>query len=116
TLGPASTWALLPPFAMSAARRWRPRPGSAWRNGLRLAGAGALAALVHLVATNLFWSAIDPEGEAPRFFATFLATLAFGGAARLATFVGIAGVTWGLDDFHRYREKELQASRLERRP
>src|SRR5262249_42353453 len=73
-----------------------------------------LAALVHLVATNLFWSAIDPEGEAPRFFATLLATLAFGGAARLATFVGIAGVTWGLDDFHRYREKELQASELER--
>ena len=110
----AYIWALLTPFAMAAARRWRPRPGAAWRNGLRLAAAGALAALVHLVATNLFWSAVDPEGEVPRFFATFLATLAFGGAARLATFLGIAGVTWGLDDFHRYREKELQASELER--
>ncbi len=43
-----------------------------------------------------------------------MATLSFGGAARLATFLGIAGVTWGLDDFHTYREKELQASELER--
>jgi two-component system, LytTR family, sensor kinase len=110
----AYIWALLTPFAMAAARRWRPRRGTAWRNGIRLAAAGALAALVHLVATNLFWSAVDPEGEAPRFFATFLATLAFGGAARLASFLGIAGVTWGLDDFHSYREKELQASELER--
>jgi len=110
----AYIWALLTPFAMSAARRWRPGPGAAWRNGLRLAGAGAIAALAHLVATNLFWIAIDPEGEAPRFFATFVATLAFGGAARFATFVAIAGVTWGLDDFRRYREKEIQASELER--
>ena len=110
----AYIWALLTPFAMSAARRWRPGPGTAGRNGMRLAGAGALAALVHLVATNLFWIAIDPEGEAPRFVATFLATLAFGGAARLATFLAIAGVTWGLDDFHRYREQEIQASELER--
>ena len=40
--------------------------------------------------------------------------MSFGGAARLATFFGIAGVTWGIDDFHTYREKELQASELER--
>ena len=44
----------------------------------------------------------------------FFATLAFGGAARLATFIGIVGVTWGIDDYRTYREKELQASELER--
>ncbi|HEY1433912.1 MAG TPA: histidine kinase [Thermoanaerobaculia bacterium] len=109
----AYIWALLTPPAMAAARRWRPRKGAALRNGLALAAAGTAAALAHLVLTNLFWSAADPAGG-PDFFATFLATLAFGGAARLATYFGIAGVTWGLDDFHTYREKELQASELER--
>jgi two-component system LytT family sensor kinase len=110
----AYIWALLTPPIMYAARRWRPRRGAALRNGLVLSIAGALAALAHLVATNLFWHAVDPVGRGPDLFATFLATLSFGGAARLATFFGVAGVTWGLDDFHVYREKELQASELER--
>ncbi len=44
----------------------------------------------------------------------FLATLAFGGAARLATFFGLVGVTWGIDDYRTYREKALEASELER--
>ena len=109
----AYIWALLTPSAMFAARRWRPRRGAALRNGLLLAAAGAAAALAHLVLTNVFWRAADPTGG-PDFLSTFLATLSFGGAARLATFFGIAGVTWGLDDFHVYREKELQASELER--
>ncbi|HWZ85659.1 MAG TPA: histidine kinase [Thermoanaerobaculia bacterium] len=110
----AYIWALLTPPAMFAARRWRPRRGAAIRNGLLLAAAGAAAAFAHLIATNLFWHAADPAGRGPDFLSTFLATLSFGGAARLATFFGIAGVTWGLDDFHTYREKELQASELER--
>jgi two-component system LytT family sensor kinase len=109
----AYIWALLTPAVMLAARRWRPRSGAALRNGLLLAAAGAAAALTHLVATNLFWQAVGPAGRGPDLFATFLATLSFGGAARLATFFGIAGVTWGLDDFRTYREKELQASELE---
>jgi LytS/YehU family sensor histidine kinase len=44
----------------------------------------------------------------------FLATLAFGGAARLATFFGLVGVTWGIDDYRTYREKALETSELER--
>ncbi|HTR02438.1 MAG TPA: histidine kinase [Thermoanaerobaculia bacterium] len=110
----AFIWALLTPLCMRAARRFRPRRGVFVRNALGLAAAGLAAALVHLLATNLFWSAADEAGRGPDFMATFLATLAFGGAARLATFVGIAGVTWAIDDFHAYREHELQASELER--
>src|SRR5215471_19034059 len=34
----AYIWALLTPFAMSAARRWRPAPGTAGRNSVKLAG------------------------------------------------------------------------------
>ncbi len=110
----AYIWALLTPAVMLAARRLRPRRGSVLRHGFLLAAAGVSASLVHLVATNLFWQIFDPLGGGPDFFATFFATLSFGGAARLATFLGIAGVTWGIDDFHTYREKELQASELER--
>ncbi len=110
----AYIWALLTPPAMAAARRFRPRRGQFTGRALALAAVGAAAALVHLTATNLFWRAADRAGAGPDFLATFLATLSFGGAARLATFFGIAGVTWGLDDFQSYREKELQASELER--
>jgi LytS/YehU family sensor histidine kinase len=44
----------------------------------------------------------------------FVATLAFGGAARLATCFAIVGVTWVIDDYRTYRQKEIQASELER--
>ena len=107
-------WALLTPAAMGAARRWRPRRGARLGNGLALAAAGIAAALLHLLATNLFWAVVDRHRAGPDFVATFLATLSFGGAARLATVAGIVGVTWGLDDFHTYKENELQASELER--
>ena len=91
----AYIWALLTPAAMGAARRWRPRRGARLGNGLALAAAGIAAALLHLLATNLFWAVADRRRAGPDFVATFLATLSFGGAARLATFAGIVGVTWG---------------------
>ena len=94
----AYIWAMLTPAVMGAARRWRPRLG-AWRaSGLVLTAAGVASALVHLLATNLFWMVADRLPGRPF----------------VATFVGIVGVTWGLDDFHTYKEKELQASELER--
>jgi two-component system, LytTR family, sensor kinase len=107
-------WALLTPAVMRMARALRPGKATAfWRIPLLLV-AGAVAALLHLTATNIFWHAVGPREAAGDFSAMFLATLAFGGAARLATFFGIVGVTWGLDDYRTYREKELQASELER--
>ena len=110
----AYLWAVLTPAVMRIARRLRPRAASAlWRIPLLLL-AGAVAALVHLTATNVFWHAVGPPDSSSDFSAMFLATLAFGGAARLATFFGIVGVTWGIDDYRTYREKELQASELER--
>lgn len=110
----AYLWALLTPAVMRVARGLRPRAASAlWAIPLLLA-AGAAAALLHLTATNVFWHAFGPPEASGDFSAMFLATLAFGGAARLATFFGIVGVTWGLDDYRTYREKELQASELER--
>jgi len=110
----AYLWAFLTPTVMRVARRLRPHAASAfWRIPL-LVLVGAAAALVHLTATNVFWHTVGPPDSSTDFSAMFLATLAFGGAARLATFFGIVGVTWGIDDYRTYREKELQASELER--
>jgi two-component system LytT family sensor kinase len=110
----AYAWALLTPATMRVARRLRPQGRTVlWKVPALLAG-GAAFALLHLLATNAFWYAVDPAGRSGDFAAAFLATLAFGGAARLATFAGIVGVTWGIDDYRTYREKELRASELER--
>ena len=110
----AYIWAALTPAVMAVARRFRPRRGTVLRSVPMLLLAGAAAALVHLTATNVFWRAVDPTPRSGDFAAMFLATLAFGGAARLATFFGLVGVTWGIDDYRTYREKALEASEIER--
>ena len=110
----AYLWALLTPAVMRLARRFRPARGQAVvRVALLLVGS-ACAALVHLLLTNVFWHFLDPGEGAGEFTAMFLATLAFGGAARLATCFAIVGVTWVVDDYRTYRQKEIQASELER--
>lgn len=110
----AYLWALLTPPVMRLARRLRPRRGRAIVPAALLVFGAAGAALVHLLLTNLFWHLLDP-GESGREFASmFLATLAFGGAARLATCFAIVGVTWVIDDYRTYRQKEIQSSELER--
>jgi two-component system LytT family sensor kinase len=110
----AYIWAALTPTVMAVARRFRPRRGTLLRRVPVLLLAGAGASLIHLTITNVFWLAVDPTPGSRDFAAMFLATLAFGGAARLATFFGLVGVTWGIDDYRLYREKALEASELER--
>jgi hypothetical protein len=110
----AYLWAALTPWIMRVGRRYRPHKGAHVSHVLLLLAAGTGAALIHLLATNVFWYVFDTRQAATDFTAMFFATLAFGGAARLATFIGIVGVTWGIDDYRTFREKELQASELER--
>ncbi len=110
----AYLWAALTPSIMRLARRFRPRQGRRLTTIPVLLAGGAAAALLHLLATNVFWHFADPPEFGGGFAAMFAATLAFGGAARLATYIGIVAVTWGIDDYRTFREKELQASELER--
>lgn len=110
----AYLWAALTPAIMRLARVFRPRRGRHLGTIPVLLLGGAAAALLHLLATNVFWHFVDPPEFGGGFAAMFAATLAFGGAARLATYIGIVAVTWGIDDYRTYREKELQASELER--
>jgi len=110
----AYLWALLTPAVMRLARRLRPRRGDAVLPATLVVLAAAAAALVHLLLTNLFWHLLDPGEGGREFLSMFLATLAFGGAARLATCFAIVGVTWVIDDYRTYRQQEIQASELER--
>jgi len=110
----AYLWAILTPPVMRLARRFRPARGRAALRVALLACGAAAAALAHLLLTNVFWHLLDPGEGAREFAAMFLATLAFGGAARLATCFAIIGVTWVIDDYRTYRQKEIQASELER--
>jgi hypothetical protein len=110
----AYIWALLTPVVMRVARRLRPRRGRAILPAALLVLGAAAAALVHLLLTNLFWHLLDPGEGGREFVSMFIATLAFGGAARLATCFAIVGVTWVVDDYRTYRQKEIQSSELER--
>ena len=107
-------WALLTPAVMRFARRLRPVRGAAVGRTVLLVLAAAGASLAHLLLTNLFWHLLDPGEGAREFAAMLLATLAFGGAARVATCFAIVGVTWVIDDYRTYRRKEIQASEIER--
>jgi two-component system, LytTR family, sensor kinase len=110
----AYLWALLTPPVMRLARRFRPARGNAVGRIALLVLAAAGAALVHLLLTNLFWHLLDPGDGTREFVSMFLATLAFGGTARVATCFAIVGVTWVIDDYRTYRQTEIQASELER--
>ena len=110
----AYLWAILTPPVMRLARRFRPVRGRAALRVALLALGAAAAALAHLLLTNVFWHLLDPGEGMREFAAMFIATLAFGGAARLATCFAIIGVTWVIDDYRTYRQKEIQASELER--
>jgi two-component system LytT family sensor kinase len=107
-------WALLTPAVMRFARRLRPARGHAAGRTVLLVLAVAGAALAHLLLTNLFWHLLDPGEGTREFAAMLLATLAFGGTARVATCFAIVGVTWVIDDYRTYRRKEIQASEIER--
>src|SRR4051812_5535862 len=110
----AYLWALLTPAVMRLARRFRPARGRSVLRGTLLVAGAAAAALSHLLLTNLFWHLLDATEGAREFASMFVATLAFGGAARIATCFAIVGVTWVIDDYRTYRQKEIQSSELER--
>jgi len=110
----AYLWAAFTPLSMRAARRFS-IGRTPW---LRLVPIHLLAAagvaLLHTVLSNVLYKlALAPEVTWEEFFQNFARSAAITGPTRVATYLVIVGVTWGLDSYRTYREREIEASNLQ---
>lgn len=110
----AALWAAATPLVMRLARRW-PFPGRAWPVLLAVhVPAGAAVVLLHTVVSHVVYKLLIAPGVS---WTDLLANTAHSalvtGASRFATYVEIVGVTWGLDEYRAWREKEIRASNLQ---
>ena len=110
-------WVALVPGVVAAARRLRPEPALgardvAWRVA-RLGIAGVVLAAVHAVLSSLFdqWLVGEVPARPYGFGQRVLAML----LADLLVYAGLLAVYYAGDFYVRYRERELQASRLRAR-
>jgi len=110
----AALWAAATALVMRIARRF-PFPGESLARLVPVHLAAAVAAalahtLVSSVAYKLF---LAPGVGWDELFRNFATSALMTGPSRLATYFEIVAVTWGLDDYRAYREKELRASLLQ---
>lgn len=110
----AALWALATPVVMRIARRY-PFPGT--RLPVLAAvhvAAGASFALLHALAANVLYKLVLAPGVTWReLVANCVESAVTTGPTRLATYLQIVGVTWGLDDYRAWREREIRASALQ---
>ena len=110
----AALWALATPVVMRIARRY-PFPGT--RVPVLAAvhvAAGAAFALLHTLAANVLYKIVLAPGVTWReLVANCVASAMTTGPTRIATYLQIVGVTWGLDDYRAWREREIRASALQ---
>ncbi len=106
-------WALLTPAILGLARRF-PLERGRWQRSLAVhAGASvALSALQLLVAGALLYVVLQSGGRGSLAWAlgSFF-RLNF--HANVLTYAALVGLAWGADTWEKYRERELQTSRLE---
>ncbi|HEX5135016.1 MAG TPA: histidine kinase [Thermoanaerobaculia bacterium] len=110
----AALWAAATPLVMRLARRW-PFPGRSWPVLLAVhVPMGAAVVLLHTVVSHVVYKLLIAPGVS---WADLLANTVHSaivtGASRFATYVEIVGVTWGLDEYRGWREKEIRASNLQ---
>ncbi|MEO8348853.1 MAG: histidine kinase [Acidobacteriota bacterium] len=110
----AALWAAATPLVMRVARRYAfpgtPIPVLA---GVHLA-AGAAFALLHSLAANVLYKLVLAPGVTwSELVANFALSAMTTGPTRIATYLQIVGVTWGLDDYRAWREREIRASLLQ---
>lgn len=110
----AALWAAATPVVMRIARRY-PFPGT--RIPVLAAvhvAAGAAFALLHTLAANVLYKLVLAPGVTWReLVANCVASALTTGPTRIATYLQIVGVTWGLDDYRAWREREIRASALQ---
>lgn len=110
----AALWAAATPLVMRLARRY-PFPGRSWPVLLAVhLPASAAVALLHTFVSHAVYKLTFAPGVAwSEIFTNWLASAVVTGPTRIATYLQIVGVTWGLDDYRAWREGEIRASHLQ---
>ena len=110
----AAIWAAATPLVMRIARRY-PFPGRSLPllAAVHLPAAAAIA-LLHTFVSNVAYKLIVAPGVPwGALLANCLHSAIQTGPTRIATYLQIVGVTWGLDDYRAWREGEIRASHLQ---
>lgn len=111
----AYLWAALTPLSMRIARRFSLERTPMLRLvPIHLLAAAGVALLHALLSHVLYKLALAPHVTWGEFFDNFARSAVIAGPTRVATYVEIVGVTWGLDFYRTYREREIEASNLQR--
>ncbi len=110
----AALWAVATPLVMRLARRY-PFPGRSWPVLLAVhLPASAAVALLHSFVSHAVYKLTFAPGVAwGELFTNWLPSALATGPTRIATYLQIVGVTWGLDDYRAWREGEIRASHLQ---
>lgn len=110
----ASLWAAATPVVMRIARRYAfPATPIPLLAAIHVA-AGAAFAILHSFAANVLYKLLLAPGVTwSELVANFIGSAMTTGPTRIATYLQIVGVTWGLDDYRAWREREIRASLLQ---
>ncbi len=110
----ASLWAVATPVVMRIARRYAfPATPIPLLAAIHVA-AGAAFAILHSFAANVLYKLLLAPGVTwSELVANFIGSAMTTGPTRIATYLQIVGVTWGLDDYRAWREREIRASLLQ---
>ena len=110
----AALWAAATPLVMRIARRYSfPGRPVAVLAAVHLA-AGSGVALLHTFAANVLYKLVLAPGVTwSELVGNVVESAMTTGPTRIATYLQIVGVTWGLDDYRAWREREIRASELQ---
>jgi two-component system, LytTR family, sensor kinase len=110
----AYLWAALTPSVMRIARRFAPGRIPVIRLVPIHLLYGIGIAVVHTALSHLIYKVLlAPEVTWADFGRHFASSALMTGPTRISTYLEIVGVTWGLDYYRVYREREVRASNLQ---
>ena len=99
---------------MAIARRWAPGRTRLIRLVPVHLLLGVAIALLHTVLSHLLYKLLlAPEVSWTEFARNFASSALMTGPTRISTYLEIVGITWGLDYYRGYREREVRASILQ---
>jgi two-component system LytT family sensor kinase len=110
----AALWAAATPLVMRIARRYAfPGRSLPVLLAVHLPASAAVALLHTFVSHAVYKVTLAPSVSWSELFTNWLHSAVVTGPTRIATYLQIVGVTWGLDDYRAWREGEIRASHLQ---